>query len=103
MARQLNQKVTLMAQITNGIAKYRYSETTQFQNEINSLNENLRQRQKRLLEQNKILRKETAAADLHKEMVRFTVEKNKANTNLLTLFGVLNITALAMIIYIARS
>lgn len=103
ITRQLNQKLTLLSQVTNGFSKYRYSETTKFQNDINGLNENLKKRQAKLLEQNKILQKETAAADLHKQMVSYTVEKNKANTNLLTLYGILNITALAMIFYIARS
>jgi hypothetical protein len=103
ITRQLNQKLTLLSQITNGFSKYRYAETTKYQNDINGLNESLKARQKKLLEQNRILQKETAAADLHKQMVSYTVEKNKANTNLLTLYGILNITALAMIFYIARS
>jgi hypothetical protein len=103
ITRQLNQKLTLLSQIVNGFSKYRYAETTKFQNDINGLNEGLKKRQKKLLEQNRILQKETAAADLHKQMVAYTIEKNKANTNLLTLYGVLNITALAMLFYIARS
>jgi hypothetical protein len=60
-------------------------------------------RQKQLSEQNEILNRESAAADLHKRMVEYTIEKNKANTNLLTLYGVLNIVALSMIFYIART
>lgn len=103
LTRKLNQKLTLLSQITNGFSKYRYADTVKFQNDINGLNENLKKRQVKLLEQNRILQKETAAADLHKQMVTFTIEKNKANTNLLTLYGILNITALAMIFYIARS
>lgn len=103
ITRVLNQKLTLLAQIVNGISKYRYADTSKFQSDINSLNENLRSRQKRLAEQNKILQKETAAADLHKKMVDYTVEKNKANANLLTLYGVLNIVAIGMIFYIAKT
>lgn len=101
--RQLNQKLIFLTQITNGIAKHRYATSSRFQNEINSLNANLAARQKRLAEQNEILQRESAAADLHKRMVEYTIEKNKANTNLLTLYGVLNIVALSMIFYIART
>lgn len=103
LTRTLNQRLTLLTQITNGLSKYRYRDTLKYQTDINALNKKLKERQAKLLEQNRILQKETAAADLHKQMVTYTVEKNKANTNLLTLYGILNITALGMILYIARS
>jgi hypothetical protein len=103
LARMLNQKLTLLTQITNGISKYRYSASSMFQNDINSLNTNMRARQEDLRKQSEILQRESAAADVNKRMVQYTVEKNKANSNLLTLYGILNITALAMIFYIARS
>lgn len=101
--RKLNQKVTLLTQITNAISKYRYSTSNRLQNDINALNATLGSKQKKLMEQREILSKESASADLYKRMVEYTTEKNKANQNLLTLYGVLNITALAMIIYIART
>ena len=101
--RQLNQKLIYLTQVTNGIAKHRYATSSRFQNEINALNTRLTERQKKLAEHNEILNRETAAADLHKRMVDYTVEKNKANTNLLSLYGVLNIVALSMIFYIART
>jgi hypothetical protein len=63
----------------------------------------LEQRRTELLKQQDILSRETATADLHKRMVDYTTEKNKANTNLLTLYGILNITAIAMIFYISRT
>ena len=101
--RQLNQKLIYLTQITNGIAKYRYATSSRFQGEINSLNTKLSARQTQLSEQNEILNRESASADLHKRMVDYTIEKNKANTNLLSLYGVLNIVALSMIFYIART
>jgi hypothetical protein len=102
-ARALNQKLTLLTQITNGLAKRRYSTTQSMQGDINSINASLDKRRKELLEQRDILSRETAAADLHKRMVDYTTEKNHANQNLLTLYGILNITAIAMIFYIART
>jgi hypothetical protein len=103
ITRTLNQKLTLLTQITNGIAKTRYSNTHTMQSEINAINGNLEKRRKELLEQRDILMRESAAADLHKRMVDYTTEKNHANQNLLTLYGILNITAIAMIFYIART
>jgi hypothetical protein len=99
----LNQKVTLMTQLTNGIAQFRYQQAANYNPEINKINSKLQTRQKTLIEQRDILTRETAAADLHKRMVEYTTEKNRANQNLLSLYGILNITAIAMIFYIART
>jgi len=102
-ARELNKKLTLLTQITNGVSKYRYAASSQFQQDINTVNSKLQARQADLLEQNSILQKETAAAELHQRMVAYSVEKNKANQNMLTLYGILNLVALGMIVYIART
>ena len=40
---------------------------------------------------------------LRKEMVEYSVEKNKAATNMLALYGFLNLTAVGLLIYIYRS
>lgn len=101
--RALNQKLTLLAQIVNGISIYRYETAKNYNNNINTINKELKGRQERLMKQNEILKKESAGADLNKKMVEYTTEKNKANQNLLSLYGVLNIVALAMIFYIART
>jgi hypothetical protein len=42
-------------------------------------------------------------SELNKRMVAYTLEKNKANQNLLTLFGVLNVVAIGIIYGIASS
>lgn len=99
----LNQKLTVLTQVVNGISKYRYSKNSRFQEDINSLNSSLRSRQESLREQAEILKKETAAADLHKRMVEYSIEKNKSSQNLLTLYGVLNIVALGILVYISKN
>ena len=102
-ARKLNQKLNVLTQLVNAISKYRYSSTEKFNQDINSINTGLKKRGDQLIEQSKILEKETAAADLHKRMVEYTVEKNRANNNLLGLYAVMNVVALGMIFYIART
>jgi hypothetical protein len=101
--RVLNQKLTLITQLANAISKQRYISVKSLQSDINSVNTNLTKRQKELLAQREIFERESAAADLHKRMVEYTTEKNRANQNLLTLYGILNVTAIAMIFYIART
>jgi len=53
--------------------------------------------------QHNILTNELTASKLNKRRVDYTLEKNKANQNLLTLFGVLNIVAIGIIYGIASS
>jgi len=101
--RTLNQKLTLLTQIVNGLSIHRYKTAKDYNSNINKINSELKGRQQKLMKQNEILKKESASADLNKKMVEYTTEKNKANQNLLSLYGVLNIVALAMIFYIART
>jgi len=53
--------------------------------------------------QHNILTNELTASKLNRRRIDYTLEKNKANQNLLTLFGVLNIVAIGIIYGIASS
>jgi hypothetical protein len=101
--KNLNYSLTVLTQLVNGISKYRHNKNEMFQKDINSVNISLQTRKQRLQEQYDILSKETSTADLHKRMVEYTLEKNKANQNLLTLYAVLNLVAIGMIVYVSRS
>jgi hypothetical protein len=103
IARKANQRVTVFTQVVNAISKYNYAQTQSWNTEINSMNQQFSKNAAGLKEQSDILNKSTAAADLNKRMISYTVEKNKANTNLLSLYTVLNASAIAMLIYISRS
>jgi hypothetical protein len=103
LARQTNQRVTVFTQIVNAISKYRYTSSQRWQQDINQLNAEFRKRGIILAEQAAMLRKESASADLHKRMVDYTLEKNKANSNLLSLYVVLNVSAIAILVYLSRT
>jgi hypothetical protein len=102
-ARVANQRVTVFTQVVNAISKYNYVQTQNWTTEINIMNGQFAKNAVALKEQADILNKSTAAADLNKRMISYTLEKNKANTNLLSLYTVLNASAIAMLIYISRS
>jgi len=103
IARGANQRITVFTQVVNAISKYNYTQTQNWNVEINSMNQQFSKNAALLREQGDILNKSTAAADLNKRMISYTVEKNKANTNLLSLYTILNASAIAMLIYISRS
>jgi len=54
-------------------------------------------------QQYRILTRETAREEKNKRLIEYTTEKNNANTNLLTLFGILNVVAIGIIYTIASS
>lgn len=98
----LNSKCNLIIQITNGISKYRYTQSQKYQTQINNLNTSLSQRGAQIQAQADIFNSQTALADVRKRMVDYTTEKNKSNQNLLALYGFLNLIALGIIVYVAK-
>lgn len=101
-ANSLNKRLNTLIQISNYVAMKRYDESKNAGITINSENAQLQTYRAKLQEHANILTKESNNADLYKRMVEYTTEKNKANTNLLTLYACLNIIALAMIVKLAR-
>ncbi len=102
-AKNLNIKLNDMIQLTNAIAVKRSSEMRDQNLTINMLNENIKDVYTRLQRQNEILRKEDSITELRKRMVDFTEEKNQSAVNLLSLYGFLNLVALGLLFYVARS
>jgi hypothetical protein len=96
----LNRKLNDLAQLTNVITQLRLQQTQDQNSSINSLNAQLEERSKLLTKQNKILSTEQGAANLYKDMTRYTKEKVDSTNNLLTLYSFLNITALGLIFYL---
>ena len=99
----LNRTLNDMTQIVNQITQQRRQETKDQSTSINSLNQELVSRGNQLGAQNDILQKEQGAANLYKEMVKFTREKANYTNNMLALYSFLNITALGLLFYIYRS
>ena len=98
-----NKKLMYLTQITDAIAEDRLSESKSLRSNIDNTLMSLKDTQQKLLEQRNLLSSENAAVDLHKRMVEYTTEKARANSNLLSLYFVLNMSALAMIYYVART
>jgi len=101
--RILNLRLNDLLQIANYVTKTRLTESQNHNDTINNLNYQMQQRSTKIRAQSNILNDENATALLHKEMVKYTEEKNRANSNLLSLYSFLNIFALGMLVYIYRS
>ena len=102
-AKDLNIKLNDLIQFTNYIAKKRASEMRDQNLNINMMNESIKDIYGRLQNQNNILQREDSITDLRRRMVEFTQEKNQSASNLLSLYGFLNLVALGLLFYVARS
>jgi hypothetical protein len=102
-AKELNMRLNDLIQFTNFLANKRASEMRDQNSNINTLNSSLADIYGRLQKQNEILRQESSITDLRQRMVEFTQEKNQSATNLLSLYGFLNLVAVGLLFYIARS
>lgn len=102
-AKQFNERLNDIIQITNYIAQTRAREMRDQNTEINSLNSTIKSTFDTLQAHSKMLSSETSITDLRKRMVEYTEEKNRSATNLLSLYGFLNLVAIGLLFYIARS
>lgn len=102
-SRTINIKLNDIIQFTNFLSQKRVTEMRDQNSVINTMNTNIKDIYGKLQEQNAILRKEDSIADLRKRMVEYTQEKNQSATNLLSLYGFLNLVALGLLFYAARS
>ena len=100
-AGEFNNKLNDLIQITNFIAVKRSEEMRQENTNINELNSSISTIYGKLANQNKILEEQDAASHLKKRMVEFTKEKNTSATNLLGLYGFLNLVSIGLLFYIA--
>jgi hypothetical protein len=103
VAKDLNMKLNDIIQFTNFLSTKRAEEMRDQNSTINILNSSLQDIYGRLAQQNQILRQESSITDLRQRMVEFTQEKNQSAVNLLSLYGFLNLVAIGLLFYIARS
>ncbi len=99
---KFNEKLNLLLDVARKISETLLSDSKTYETVINNYNTEFGNRKARLEEQSRILNSENSASELHKRMVDYTAEKNRAHNNLLTLYSCLNIVAIAMLFYIAK-
>jgi hypothetical protein len=102
-AKEFNIKLNDLIQVSNFIASKRVNDASKQSAEVNALNSSISSTFASLQEHQKMLNKENAEADLRQRMVEYTKEKNKSTNNWLQLYGVLNIAAIGLLLYIYRS
>jgi predicted transcriptional regulator len=102
-AKDFNTKLNDIIQITNFIAKKRATEMEGQNTQINNLNTSISALFKGLNDQNQMLKSQDALVQIRKRMVEYTMEKNNSASNLLALYGFLNIVAIGLLIHSYRA
>ena len=102
-ARMLNSKLISLSKIINDITAEFLKMKTANEDAITKFNEEIKTNQNKLIEQNNIISSNQSKVLLHKEMVKYTEEKNKYTDNLLKVYSVLNIVVLGLLVYVYKS
>lgn len=100
---QLNTHCQNVLKVMHSISRHLQTQTSGFQQQIQTLNSVLDNNVDKIKNYNTVLSNADIESDVTKRMAEYTYEKNKYSTNLLALYGGLNIVALAMLVYIYRS
>jgi hypothetical protein len=102
MAQTLNQKLSDMTLITTAIAT-KLRSTSSGSPAADAISNELNKKAGILKKQGEIINSQEGAANLYKEMMRYSREKVRATDNLLSLYSFLNIFAFGMLVYIYMS
>jgi hypothetical protein len=99
---QLNKKLLIIIAGVNRIDKFLKDQSIDFITQIAATKNTLESNTDKLKAHLSILENKNADVELHKRMVEYTEEKNRANRNLLSLYTLLNAIAFGAIFYIAK-
>lgn len=103
ISRELNQKLSDLIQIINGIKENMAANTVGIHDKIKEFDKLTNEKQLKLEYQNRIISSNQASAELNKQMVKFTEQKAKYTNNLLGLYSFFNIVALGLLVYVYKS
>jgi hypothetical protein len=99
----LNNRLTFLTLFTNKLTNAYAVDGVDYNTTINSLNEQMNLNKTQLDAQKAKFESSNMNLEANRRMVEFTQEKNRANSNLLAMYAVLNVAAFAMLVYIART
>lgn len=99
----MNQKLNDLSQLINAIASDSYELTKRMDSSIKKINKQISARAEQIKRQANIIKTDQGAANLLKEMVHYTEEKNRSTNNLLSLYTFLDVFVLVALVYLYRS
>ncbi len=102
-SQNLNRRLNDLTQIINGITEDMFRVSGNLEAEINQFNNKIKEQQRKLEEQNKIISSSEAVTRIKKDMVKYTEEKARNTDNLLKMYSFLNVVALGLLIYVYKA
>ncbi len=102
-SKSLNRKLNDLTLIVSVLANRRNQDASGNTAAVNALNQQIGAYESQLNAQRDVLNRENGSTQLYKEMMRYTEEKARATNNMLSMYTFLNIFAVGMLFYVARS
>jgi hypothetical protein len=103
MTQGFNKQLNDLTQIINAIVGTMLATSSDVDNEITEYNRQIRQKQEKLDNQNRIISSNEASMKLKKQMVKYTEEKARYTNNLLNMYCFLNVVTLGLLIYVYKA
>lgn len=103
IAKDLNKKLNVLIQLTQGISIFAYRNAEKNEGEIQDMNESLNDKAATIRTHSELLQKNLSNMELRKQMVEYTQEKARATENLLSLYFVLNVFAIGALLYVYKA
>ena len=99
----LNLRLNTVLEVLSALAKERVGRTNELKTSIDTKNDSINSRREKLQANYDMFSKDDAIIRTQREMVRYTEEKTRYNTNQIGLWAAANVVALGVIFYVYRS
>jgi hypothetical protein len=103
IAKDLNKKLNIVIQITQGVSEISYKNARTNETKIQEMNSSLNEKAAIIKKHSTILQKNLSNMELRKQMVEYTQEKARATENLLSLYFILNVFAIGALLYVYKA
>lgn len=101
---KLNNTLNIILAVMKGIVNSRMAALDEYssdtENGVNSLNQDLERARTALKHDSGILQKNDLDSDIQSSMIEFSLEKNESSRNMLAMYGFMNIVAVGLLFYL---
>ena len=103
MTQGFNQRLNDLTQIMNATVSVMMTNSSEVDREITRYNTKIKEKQKKLDEQNRIITSNEAGMKIKKDMVKYTEEKSRHTSNLLKMYCFLNVVTVGLLVYVYKA
>ena len=103
MTQGFNRRLNDLTQIMNATVSVMMNNSSEVDREITRYNNQIKEKQIKLDEQNRIITSNEAGMKIKKDMVKYTEEKARHTNNLLKMYCFLNVVTVGLLVYVYKA